>query len=205
MKQQQVLQYESMEFEPFHSRQTLEYFKKESHDRIDISSKSKAFMRWVWSFWIGLFTAATAWLIGRGFECISEWKLQRLLNLIDAEKNEAVMIGLSALGYVGMNAGCAIVGALVVGVEPAAAGSGIPEIKAFLNGVRVRSWLSMPTLCCKVIGVIFSVSAGLPVGKEGPMIHSGAIIASQIANHKWVRWIQAKVLLLNPGRRGRLI
>lgn len=60
--------------------------------------------------------------------------------------------------------------------EPAAAGSGIPEIKAFLNGVNVSNVVRMPVLLAKVIGMCFSVSAGLPLGKEGPMIHAGSII-----------------------------
>ena len=61
-------------------------------------------------------------------------------------------------------------------VEPAAGGSGIPEIKTILNGVALPRVLRLKTLVCKVVGVIFSVASGLPVGKEGPMVHSGASI-----------------------------
>jgi chloride channel 6 len=32
------------------------------------------------------------------------------------------------------------------------------------------------TMVAKVVGVLFSVAGGMFVGKEGPMIHSGAII-----------------------------
>ena len=42
----------------------------------------------------------------------------------------------------------------------------------------------MKTLFCKATGVLFSVSAGLAVGKEGPMIHSGAAIAAGISQGK---------------------
>ena len=52
-------------------------------------------------------------------------------------------------------------------------GSGIPHIKAYLNGVNVPKLLRIETLLCKVCGVILSVVGGMPVGKEGPMIHSG--------------------------------
>jgi len=74
-----------------------------------------------------------------------------------------------------------IAAALVAFVEPAAAGSGIPEVKAVLNGVDLPSVLTLRTLATKVLGLIFAVSSGLPVGKEGPMIHSGAIFAAALS------------------------
>jgi H+/Cl- antiporter ClcA len=56
--------------------------------------------------------------------------------------------------------------------------SGIPEIKCALNGVRKKEWLSLRTMVVKVLGVLGSVSASMVVGKEGPMIHSGAIVGA---------------------------
>ncbi|KAK3730317.1 hypothetical protein QZH41_015364, partial [Actinostola sp. cb2023] len=38
----------------------------------------------------------------------------------------------------------------------------------------------LKTLVCKAVGVLFSVAGGLFVGKEGPMIHSGAIIGAGV-------------------------
>merc|ERR1719322_2051267 len=70
---------------------------------------------------------------------------------------------------------------LVCYVEPLAAGSGIPEIKCYLNGVDIPSVCDLRTLFSNVLGVLFSVSAGLPCGKEGPMIHSGAVVGSTVA------------------------
>jgi chloride channel 7 len=64
--------------------------------------------------------------------------------------------------------------------EPAAAGSGIPEIKAYLNGVNLNSVVRMPVLVAKVLGMCFSCAAGLPLGKEGPMIHAGSIIGAAV-------------------------
>ena len=65
----------------------------------------------------------------------------------------------------------------MIGVHcPVAVGSGIPHIKAYLNGISVPKVLRLKSFCCKVVGVVLSVVGGLPVGKEGPMIHAGAII-----------------------------
>ena len=38
----------------------------------------------------------------------------------------------------------------------------------------------------KVLGVILGVASGLPIGKEGPMIHAGAAIGGGIANIPWI-------------------
>ncbi|CAN4108198.1 unnamed protein product [Withania somnifera] len=63
-------------------------------------------------------------------------------------------------------------------IAPAAAGSGIPEVKAYLNGVDAHSILAPSTLFVKIIGSALGVSAGFVVGKEGPMVHTGACIAN---------------------------
>ena len=66
-------------------------------------------------------------------------------------------------------------------MEPLAGGSGIPEIKAFLNGVNLHKVVQVRVLIAKVLGMCFSCAAGLPLGKEGPMIHAGAIIGGVIS------------------------
>uniref|UniRef100_A0A8C4RZV9 Chloride channel protein n=1 Tax=Erpetoichthys calabaricus TaxID=27687 RepID=A0A8C4RZV9_ERPCA len=62
--------------------------------------------------------------------------------------------------------------------QPVACGSGIPEIKCYLNGVKLPGIVRLRTFLCKAIGVLFAVAGGLFVGKEGPMIHSGAIVGA---------------------------
>ena len=42
-----------------------------------------------------------------------------------------------------------------------AAGSGIPEIKCYLNGVKVPHVTRIGTLAAKTIGVLFSVAGGM--------------------------------------------
>ncbi|GAU98531.1 hypothetical protein RvY_09664 [Ramazzottius varieornatus] len=57
---------------------------------------------------------------------------------------------------------------------PYASGSGIPEIKTILSGFIIRGYLGKWTLLIKIISLIFIVSSGVNVGKEGPMIHIAA-------------------------------
>uniref|UniRef100_A0ABD2X7I0 Chloride channel protein n=1 Tax=Trichogramma kaykai TaxID=54128 RepID=A0ABD2X7I0_9HYME len=61
---------------------------------------------------------------------------------------------------------------------PYACGSGIPEIKTILSGFIIRSYLGKWTLIIKSVGLILSVSAGLNLGKEGPMVHIACCIGN---------------------------
>mmetsp|Transcript_33733 Transcript_33733/g.86204 ORF Transcript_33733/g.86204 Transcript_33733/m.86204 type:complete len:833 (-) Transcript_33733:225-2723(-) len=88
---------------------------------------------------------------------------------------------------------------LVVYWGPAAAGSGIPDVKAYLNGVNIPGVFALRTLITKVVGCICAVAGGLAVGKEGPFVHLGSCIASLLTEggppgfrirNKWLRMIQ---------------
>lgn len=72
----------------------------------------------------------------------------------------------------------ALSASLVRMFAPYACGSGIPEIKTILSGFIIRGYLGKWTLLIKSVGLMLSVSAGLCLGKEGPMVH----IASCIGN-----------------------
>lgn len=78
----------------------------------------------------------------------------------------------------------AIGAAMVTYIEPITAGSGIPQVKSYLNGVKIPRIVRIKTLAVKAIGVITSVVGGLAGGKEGPMIHAGAVVAAGISQGK---------------------
>jgi hypothetical protein len=81
-----------------------------------------------------------------------------------------------------------LVAAAFVWIEPVAGGSGVPEIKCYMNGIDLPRIVDFKTLICRVAGVTFSVASGLPVGKEGPMIHSGSVVAAVISQGRTKFW-----------------
>lgn len=46
--------------------------------------------------------------------------------------------------------------------------------------VDLQPVLQVKTLIAKLIGVVFSISAGLVAGKEGPFVHGGGIVGGGI-------------------------
>jgi chloride channel 7 len=124
----------------------------------------------------GLLTAVTGGFVAIFTEVLTAWKLESCYKLMD-ERN----FGGAFFAYQFLNQFMCLGAGLLCWYQPAAAGSGIPEIKAFLNGVNVQGIVKMPVLGAKVLGMCFSCAAGLPLGKEGPMIHAGSIIGAAVS------------------------
>lgn len=59
-----------------------------------------------------------------------------------------------------------------------AAGSGVAEVRVILSGFVLHGFLGFKTLCIKTISLIFSVSSGLSLGKEGPYVHIAACVGN---------------------------
>ncbi|EOD19406.1 hypothetical protein EMIHUDRAFT_242839 [Emiliania huxleyi CCMP1516] len=93
---------------------------------------------------------------------------------------------LAAFGvYVSINTGFVLVAALLTVWAPQARGSGLPALKAYLNGVHQRKqWASLPALVAKSIGITLVVATALPLGKEGPMVHIGAMVGAVVSRSK---------------------
>ncbi|KAK3007418.1 hypothetical protein RJ639_015191 [Escallonia herrerae] len=102
-------------------------------------------------------------------------------------------LSLSLLLYTSSNFGLTLFSCVITAlVAPEAAGSGIPEVKAYLNGVDAPAIFSIRTLFVKIVGSITAVSASLHVGKAGPMVHIGACIAAIMgqggSKKYWLTW-----------------
>ncbi|KFK33054.1 hypothetical protein AALP_AA6G324100 [Arabis alpina] len=150
------------------------------------------FAKWTLACLVGLFTGLIATLINLAVENIAGYKLLAVGYYIGQDR---FMTGL--LVFTGANLGLTLVATiLVVYFAPTAAGPGIPEIKAYLNGVDTPNMFGFTTMLVKIVGSIGAVAAGLDLGKEGPLVHIGSCIASLLGqggpdNHriKW-RWLR---------------
>lgn len=73
----------------------------------------------------------------------------------------------------------ALIGVVItVYIGPGASGSGVPEVIGMMNGVRYPKAIDIATLFVKIIGVEMAVIGNLAVGKEGPLVHIGAIVGA---------------------------
>ncbi|XP_035512312.1 chloride transport protein 6 isoform X2 [Morone saxatilis] len=99
---------------------------------------------------------------------------------------------LSLLELLAFNMTFVFIASVLILIEPVAAGSGIPEIKSYLNGVKIPGIVRLRTFLCKAAGVLFSVAGGLFVGKEGPMIHSGAIVGAGLPQFQSITFKRVK-------------
>lgn len=109
-------------------------------------------------------------------EVLTEWKFESCYKLMEEGNHGGAFFAFHFLSLF-----LVLIAGGLCWREPAAAGSGIPEIKAFLNGVNLNNIVRVPVLIAKVVGMCFSVAAGLPLGKEGPMIHAGSIIGAVVS------------------------
>jgi H+/Cl- antiporter ClcA len=61
-------------------------------------------------------------------------------------------------------------------IAPTALGSGVAEAMGLLNGVAYPDFINIKAFFVKLLGVGLAVSAGFAGGKEGPLVHMGAIV-----------------------------
>ncbi|CAA0840036.1 Chloride channel protein CLC-c [Striga hermonthica] len=172
-----------------------ELIKQDWRSRKKIEIFQYIFLKWTLVLLIGLLTGLVGFLNNLGVENIAGFKLLITSNLMLKDKFFAAFVA-----FAGMNLILAIcAAALCAFIAPAAAGSGIPEVKAYLNGVDAHSILAPSTLFVKIFGSVFGVSAGFVVGKEGPMVHTGACIANLLGQGgsrkyhltwKWLRYFK---------------
>jgi chloride channel protein, CIC family len=72
-----------------------------------------------------------------------------------------------------------LAGILVDRIAPEAAGSGIPQVKAALN--RIRMTLDLRIAVTKLAGGMLALGSGLFMGREGPTVQLGAALAASLS------------------------
>ncbi|MGX7195730.1 chloride channel protein [Enterococcus olivae] len=79
-------------------------------------------------------------------------------------------------------------------------GSGIPQVEAFLRGQLKVRWFSV--LWKKFIGGILAISSGLFLGREGPSIQLGAVVAQGISEGMHQSKSEEKILVSSGASAG---
>uniref|UniRef100_A0AAZ3RC53 Chloride channel protein n=1 Tax=Oncorhynchus tshawytscha TaxID=74940 RepID=A0AAZ3RC53_ONCTS len=171
------LKYESLDYDNSENQLFLEEERRMSF----LGFKCLEISRWVICGLIGFLTGLIACCIDIAVENLAGLKYYVVKQNIE-KFTEVGGLSISLILWAVLNSAFVMVGAVIVAFfEPGAAGSGIPQIKCYLNGVKIPRVVRLKTLVVKVCGVICSVAGGLAVGKEGPMIHSGAVVAAGVS------------------------
>lgn len=151
-----------------------EFFKQDWRSRDGFEIFQYVVLKWSLCFLIGLLSACVGFFNNLAVENIAGVKFVITSNMMLAQKYAWAFWVFAVSNFV-LTMFAAVITAFIA---PAAAGSGIPEVMAYLNGVDAPEILSLKTLVVKVIGCIAAVSSSLHVGKAGPMVHTSACIAS---------------------------
>uniref|UniRef100_A0A6I8N4V1 Chloride channel protein n=1 Tax=Ornithorhynchus anatinus TaxID=9258 RepID=A0A6I8N4V1_ORNAN len=155
------LKYESLDYDNSENQLFLEEERRINHTAF----RTVEIKRWVICAMIGILTGLVACFIDIVVENLAGLKYRVVKDNID-KFTEKGGLSFSLLLWATLNSAFVIVGSIIVAfVEPVAAGSGIPQIKCYLNGVKIPHVVRLKTLVIKVCGVILSVVGGLAVGK----------------------------------------
>lgn len=199
------IDFESMDFQPVESMMWRQHYIKryvgDSEQFWNPSRRSTAY-KWGLVLLLGVLVALVGAVVDVVTEVFWEIKFAPVLDLV----NDGFLMEAGVL-YLMISVFFAFIAGGICMFEPFAAGSGIPEVKAYLNGVKILRFLRIKVLVAKAIGVCFSCASGLPLGKEGPMVHIGSIMGAGISQGKKTlfgydtSWTKFQDLRNDPSKR----
>ncbi|PRQ46288.1 putative chloride channel, voltage gated [Rosa chinensis] len=172
-----------------------EFFKQDWRSRETVHVFQYIFMKWFTCFLVGIIVGMIGFCNNLAVENIAGVKFVITSNMMLEQR-----FWMAFVVFFSYNLALTVFASTITSlVAPAAAGSGIPEVKAYLNGVDAPGIFSIRTLIVKIVGSITAVSSSLLIGKAGPMVHTGACVASLLGQGgskkhgltwKWLRYFK---------------
>jgi chloride channel 7 len=141
----------------------------------------RTFTRWILTWAIGGIMGSIASVIAHSSEWLTKIRRDNIIRPLLGNHPQISDAALSFACFALWNLMLTLIASLmVIFISNKAAVSGIPEVKATLNGIKIPGLLTFGALFSKIIGTICVVSSGLILGPEGPLVHIGAIIGSSM-------------------------
>jgi CIC family chloride channel protein len=135
-------------------------------DKTDKSSRLD--LPFIEAFVVGVVSGLSALMLKYGVEWLGTFR-------VAYSSEYPTRIVLPLVGLVGG----LLAGILVDRIAPEAAGSGIPQVKAALN--RIRMTLDLRIAVTKLVGGMLALGSGLFMGREGPTVQLGAALAASLS------------------------
>lgn len=163
-EQAKLATFQSISYLPLHTKIYKEWLKTHW--------SNSSWPHWVMMAIIGVGVGLTGALLKNMIQLFTKVRFLPVQDLLDKGQ-----LGLTWLYFVVISVLLALgAAAAVVYLEPVAAGSGVPEVMAYLNGVSIPKFFAFKTLVVKFVSVALAVASGLCGGNEGPMIAIGASV-----------------------------
>jgi len=169
----------------YHDTESMMYRKHETRrffqDRGHFWNKFRLIttLQWGYVILVGIIIGCVGSFTTTMINILLNWKFKTALDLISNENWAGAFFA-----YQFMSIFYVSIAAVLCYFQPLAIGGGISEIKAFLNGVNLNQFVNVRIVLAKILGICFSIGAGLPIGKKGPLIQIGSIIATIISQGK---------------------
>ncbi|KAL7748494.1 hypothetical protein RI367_006189 [Sorochytrium milnesiophthora] len=140
---------------------------------------------------IGIFAACLYLALHHGTEFITARRIEFLRRRLGSGvTTTASNVAVAWAFTFGLALAMCFLGVACILYEPSAAGSGMPEVISFLNGLAQPRYLTIKTFVCKLLGVLLIVNAGLFSGFDGPYIHLCSIFTAILVRN----WKKVPVL-----------
>uniref|UniRef100_A0A4W5JQV7 Uncharacterized protein n=1 Tax=Hucho hucho TaxID=62062 RepID=A0A4W5JQV7_9TELE len=116
-------------------------------------------VRWILVFAIGVSVGLVGLFVDFFVRLFTKFKFNLVGKSVE-ECSEKGCLAPSLFELLAFNMTFIFIASVLVLIEPVAASSGIPEIKSYLNGVKIPGIVQLRTFLCKAIGVLFTVAGG---------------------------------------------